>query len=84
MMAEVLQKYSVSNTFYPGGIIYRTLLSFKIIRSKRMNSTGHVLQTREKRSVYRLLIGKPDGKRSLARPRRSCVNNIKMNRVEIS
>jgi hypothetical protein len=32
----------------------------------------------EKRNAYRLLVGKLEGKRSLGRPRRRCVNNIKM------
>jgi hypothetical protein len=32
----------------------------------------------EKRNIYRILVGKPDGKRPLRRPRRRWVNNIKM------
>jgi hypothetical protein len=32
----------------------------------------------EKRNVYRLLVGKPEGKRPLGRPRRRCIDNIKM------
>jgi hypothetical protein len=38
----------------------------------------------EKRNVYRLLIGKPEGKRPLGRPRRRWINNIKMDLLEIS
>jgi hypothetical protein len=37
----------------------------------------------EKRNVYRLLIGKPEGKRPLRRPRRSWIDNIKMDLLEI-
>jgi hypothetical protein len=37
----------------------------------------------KKRNVYRLLVGKPEGKRPLGRPRRSCINNIKMDLLEI-
>jgi hypothetical protein len=37
----------------------------------------------EKRNVYRLLLGKPEGKRLLGRPRRRCVDNIKMVLLEI-
>jgi hypothetical protein len=33
--------------------------------------------------VYRLLVGKPEGKRPLGRPRRSCIDNIKMDLLEI-
>jgi hypothetical protein len=37
----------------------------------------------EKRNAYRILVGKPEGKRSLGRPRRKWVKNIKMDLREI-
>jgi hypothetical protein len=37
----------------------------------------------EKRNVYRLLVGKPEGKRPLGRPRRRMIDNIKMELLEI-
>jgi hypothetical protein len=37
----------------------------------------------EKRNVYKLLIGKPEGKRPLGRPRRRWIDNIKMDLLEI-
>jgi hypothetical protein len=37
----------------------------------------------EKRNVYRLLVGKPEGKRSLGRPRRGWIDNIKTDILEI-
>jgi hypothetical protein len=37
----------------------------------------------EKRNVYKLLVGKPEGKRPLGRPRRRWVGNIKMDLVEL-
>jgi hypothetical protein len=37
----------------------------------------------EKRTVYRLLVGKPEGRRPIGRPRRRCMNNIKMDLLEI-
>jgi hypothetical protein len=37
----------------------------------------------EKRKVYRLLVGKPEGKRPLGRPRNRWINNIKMGLLEI-
>jgi hypothetical protein len=37
----------------------------------------------EKRNVYRLLVGKPQGKRTLGRPRRRWIDNIKMDLLEI-
>jgi hypothetical protein len=45
---------------------------------------GSVCSTNgEKRNAYRILVGKPDGKRPLGRPRRRWVNNIKMYLREI-
>jgi hypothetical protein len=37
----------------------------------------------EKRNVYRLLVGKPEGKRPLGRPRRRWIDNIKMDFLEM-
>jgi hypothetical protein len=37
----------------------------------------------EKRNAYRLLVGKPEGKRPLGRPRRGWMNNINMDLLEI-
>jgi hypothetical protein len=37
----------------------------------------------EKRNAYRLLVGKPEGKRPLGRPRRRWVDNIRLNLVEV-
>jgi hypothetical protein len=37
----------------------------------------------EKRNAYRLLVGKPEGKRQIGRPRRRLVDNIKMNPLDI-
>jgi hypothetical protein len=39
---------------------------------------GHVARMGEKRNEYRILVGKPEGKRPLERPRRRWVDNIKM------
>jgi hypothetical protein len=44
---------------------------------------GHVARMRVKRNVYRLLVGKPEGKRPLGRPRRRWIDSIKMNLLEI-
>jgi hypothetical protein len=38
---------------------------------------------RKKRNAYRLLVGKPEGKRPLGRPKRRWVDNIRMNLVEV-
>jgi hypothetical protein len=52
-------------------------------KSRRMRLAGHVARTGEKRNAYKILVGKPEGKRSLGRPRRRWVDNIKMNFREI-
>jgi hypothetical protein len=49
-----------------------------IIKWRRMRWAGHVARMGEKRNVYRLLVGKPEGKRPLGIPRRRWMNNIKM------
>jgi hypothetical protein len=47
----------------------------RIIKSRRMRRSGHVVRMGEKRNAYKLLVGKPEGKRPLGRPRRWCVDN---------
>jgi hypothetical protein len=49
-----------------------------IIKSRRMRWAGHVTRMGEKRDVYRLLVGKPEGKRPLGRIKRRLVDNIKI------
>jgi hypothetical protein len=49
----------------------------RIIKSRRMRWTGHVARMGEKRNANRLLVGKPQGKGPLGRPRRRWVDNIK-------
>jgi hypothetical protein len=50
--------------------LYSSTSIIRIIKSMRMRWAGHVARMGEKRNVYRLLIGKPEGKRPLGRPRR--------------
>jgi hypothetical protein len=54
-----------------------------IIKSRRMRWAGHVTRLREKRNMYRLLVGRPEGKRTLGRPRHRWIDNIKMGLLEI-
>jgi hypothetical protein len=53
------------------------------IESRRMRWAGHVARMGEERNVYRVLVGKPEGKKTLERPRRRCQNGIKMDLGEI-
>jgi hypothetical protein len=54
-----------------------------MIKSRRMRWAGHVARMGETRKIYRILVGKPDRKRPLGRPRRMWVDNIKMDLREI-
>jgi hypothetical protein len=55
----------------------------RIIKSKRMGWAGQLARMGEKRNVCRLMVGKPEVKRPLGRPRRRWVYNIQMDFVEI-
>jgi hypothetical protein len=55
----------------------------RVIKSRRMRWAGHVARMGEERSVYRVLVGRPEGKRPLGRPRRRWVDNINMDLREI-
>jgi hypothetical protein len=54
-----------------------------MIKSRRMRWAGHVARMAETRNAYRILVGKPEGKRSLVRPKHRWVDNIKMDIREI-
>jgi hypothetical protein len=64
-----LLKYNIEN-----------LIIFYIIK---MRWAGHVVRMWEMRNSYRILVGKPEGKRPLGRPRRRWLGNIKMDLREI-
>jgi hypothetical protein len=55
----------------------------KMIKSKRMRWEWLVARMGEKRNAYRVLVGKPEGKRGLRRSRRRFEDNIKMDFREI-
>jgi hypothetical protein len=54
----------------------------RVVKSRRMRWAGHVARMGEDKSVYRVLVGKPEGKRPLGRPRRRLEDNIKMDLQE--
>jgi len=54
-----------------------------MIKSRRMRWVWHVARMGEGRGVYRVLVGKPEGKRPLVRPRRRWEDNIKMDLQEV-
>jgi len=50
----------------------------RVVKSRRMKWAGHVARMGEGRGVHRVLVGKPEGKRPLGRPRCRWEDNIKM------
>ena len=50
----------------------------RVIKSRRMRWAGHVARMREEWGLYRVLVGKPDGRRPLGRPRHRWVDTIRM------
>jgi hypothetical protein len=54
-----------------------------MIKSRRRRWAGHVARMGETRNAYRILVGQPEGKRLLGRPRRRWVDNIKIDLGEI-
>jgi len=50
----------------------------RVVKSRRIRWVGHVARMGEGRSVYRVLVGKPEGKRPVGRPRRRWEDNIEM------
>jgi hypothetical protein len=58
--------------------LYSSSSIIRIIKSWRLRWAGHLARMGEKRNAYRLLVGKPEGKRPLGRPRCRWVDNIRM------
>jgi hypothetical protein len=55
----------------------------RVIKSRRMRWKGHVARIGQERGVYRVLVGKPEGKRPLDRPRRRLEDDIRMDLQEV-
>jgi hypothetical protein len=64
-------------------ILYSSPNIIRQIKSRRMRWEGHVALMGEERNVYRVLVGKPEGKRLLERPRRRWEDGIRMDLKEI-
>jgi hypothetical protein len=65
--------------------LYSSPSIIRIIKSRRMRRAGHIARMGEKRNTYRLLVGKPEGKRLLERLRlrRRWVDNTRMDLGEV-
>ena len=55
----------------------------RVIKSRRIRWAGHVARMGEKGGVYSVLVGKPEGRRPLGRPRRRWEDNIKIDLQEV-
>jgi hypothetical protein len=60
------------NTLYTSGNI------IKVIELRRIKWAGNIARMVDMRNAYNILVGKPDGMRPLAKPRRRCEDNIRM------
>jgi hypothetical protein len=58
--------------------LYSSQNIVRVIKSRRMRWAGHVARMEEGRGVYRVLVGRPEGKRPLVRPMHRWEDNIKM------
>ena len=63
--------------------LYSLPNNVRVVKSRRMRWAEHVARMGEGRAVHRVLVGKPEGKRPLGRPRRRWENNIKMDLQEV-
>jgi len=63
--------------------LYSSPNTVRVIKSRRMRWAGHVAHMGEERGVYRVLVGKLEGKRPLGKPRRRWVDNIRMDLQEV-
>jgi len=64
-------------------VLYCSPNIVRVIISRRMRWAGHVARMGEDRGVYRVLVGNPEGKRPLGRPRRRWMGNIRMDLQEV-
>jgi hypothetical protein len=63
--------------------LYSSPTIIRVIKSRTMRWAGHVARMGEGRVAYRILVGRPEGRRPLGRPRRRWEDNIKMDLQEV-
>jgi hypothetical protein len=63
--------------------LYSSPTIIRVIKSRRMRWVGHVARMGEGRDIYRILVGRPEGRRPLGRPRRRLEDNIKIDLQEV-
>jgi hypothetical protein len=75
-IVEKMHNYELHSLYSSPNIV-------RVVKSRRMSWLGHVARMGEERGVYRVLVGRPEGKRPLGRPRRRWEDNIKIDLREI-
>ena len=78
----MILRYSTGSTMR-NFIVCTVHLIVRVVKSRRLKWTGHVARMMEGGSAFKILAGKPTGKRSLGRPRRRWEDNIRMDLKEI-
>ena len=63
--------------------LYSSPNTVRVIKSRRMKWAGHLAHMGEERGVYRVLVGKPEGRSLLGRPRHRWVDNIRVDLQEV-
>jgi hypothetical protein len=63
--------------------LYSSPSIVRVIKAKRMRWAGHVARMGEVRGAYNILVGRPEGRRLLGRPKRRWEDNVKMDLREI-
>jgi hypothetical protein len=63
--------------------LYSSPIIVRVMKSRRMRWAGHVARIGERRDIYRVSVGKPEGKIPLGRPRRRWNDNIKMDLQDV-
>jgi len=76
-MNEVTEELRKLNNEEPNDLYYPSNI-IRLIKSRRVGWDGHVASMGERIGAYKVLVGKPEGRRPLGKPRRRWQDNIKM------